>query len=132
MSTVSGKTLVKAYSAASAAAVLVPAVVFGALAQFDFADGHPILFAGTLSCVLALGFGLKWPHKAWRWGVWVSSGFGLILLLAFIGLLRAGRTDAGPLMDALAVVLAACAAAAVGGRVGARAAPPASVVRPGD
>lgn len=117
MSTMSARTSPHAYFAALAAAALVPLAVFGVLAELDCADENPILFAGAVSCILALAFGLKWPYKAWRWGLWVSGGFGLLLVLAFIGLFRAGRVDVQPLLEALAVMLSACAAGAVGGRV---------------
>lgn len=112
----SRRASLRAYVLGLAATALVPAVVFGTLAQFNLADQHPMLLAGIVSCALALAFGLKWPHKAWRWGLWVSGGLGLVLVLAFIGLLGAGRVDVQPLLEASALMFSACLAGGVGGR----------------
>ena len=105
------------YLAALAAGGVVPILVVATLAEFDFADSHPMVFAAAVSAAIALAFGLKWPQGTWKWGLWVSGGFGVLLILAFIGLFRIGRLDAHPLVEALGVTLAGCAGGEVGSRL---------------
>jgi peptidoglycan/LPS O-acetylase OafA/YrhL len=107
----------RVYLAALAAAGIVPITVFGILAQFNFADNHSAVLAVAVSALLAFAFGFRWPNRGWRWGVWVAGGFALLLILAFVGLYNLGRYEAGPLLEALGVTVAACAAAEAGSRL---------------
>ena len=114
------QTSIQSYLAASAAALIAPALVVGVLAQFDFADQHPVLLACTVVATMAGGLTLKWPVRPWRWGLWTSLGFWVLLGLVCLGYMKIGRHAWRPLADAVVVTGGACLGAGLGGLVGRR------------
>jgi hypothetical protein len=102
--------------AAIAVALGTPVVTLGTLAHFDFADAYPMLLAVLISAASAFLIALAWPG-GWMWGLRVASGFGLMLIAAFLGLLKIGRADPRPVIDVWVVTAVSCTAAAIGGRL---------------
>ena len=114
------QTSIQSYLAASAAAVVAPTLVVGVLAQYNFADQHPVLLACIVVGTMAGAVTLKWPVRPWRWGVWISLGFWALFGLVGLGYMKIGRHPWRPLADAVVVTGGACLGAALGGLLGRR------------
>ncbi len=44
----------------------------------------PFLSAAVLYAVLGFSFGVSWPKPSWQWGIWVTLGTPIALLLVIV------------------------------------------------
>ncbi|MBN1237440.1 MAG: hypothetical protein JXB36_03010, partial [Gammaproteobacteria bacterium] len=100
-------------------ALLTAAALFLVFVAFSYsAPASPVgnvALASALTAAAAAAFAFLWPAASWRWGLWLGSAFGLYLVAAFAAFAVGGNLEWWPLLEALTICAAGCAAAAAGG-----------------
>ncbi len=102
------------------------AIVFGLLIAFFLTpllqvDGaawiRGLCLMAAVSAVLGLGFGVTFPDKSWRWGLWLVSPFWVLILLSllFAGMFYMFLVRDLPLL--IVVTATACGGAYLGARI---------------
>jgi hypothetical protein len=101
-------------------AILVSLLGFASFAaiclRFGLPSPLPLFLAVAICLPFAAAFGRIWSAGAWRWGLWISSGFWSFLVFAFFSFLAHGTPEWMPLIEGLVVAVVSCAAAVIAQR----------------
>jgi type II secretory pathway component PulF len=104
----------RAYILAILTAVILFPVLVGLVLVFHLKGSYPLVLAVMLCGVVSAVYAYVWPSFSWRWGVLVTSGCSLFLLIVFVTFLVNGLFEWRPIVEMIILTGIACISAMFG------------------